>query len=555
MQFQTSDALTNSPSKLHGWFGHYIKYASKYFWLFLSVVVFQTVAYQFSPLYHEPFNGDLALYINIGKDWWRGIVPYVDIFDHKGPAFFEIFAGLELLGLNNYFGVFCVCIGINFVSAIFLFRLCNLWYSTLLSILTTILSLALIFNIFATEASLSAEVFILPLFVIPLYYLVRALAFNRPLSRWHAVLIGIVIGGFFWAKISLTAILLIPLLWWAVLVFRKNPEVDQKGLLRILQMLGGFIGISLIILIPLLFTKNAMSEMIGTYLFNISQNHKVGFEFARFLKGISVFNVLQSGFSLAWLVSGFSWIVLVLGLFAPNISGVVKSCFAISYITTAFLCSFYWIGATTLTFHFQIVYFIIMAAGLIQTSFEGYNWTKILASLICLSAIASFMLFTYNRITREWAVRFDKPFLESPTIIDQRRVMSANMTAAHYYCHNSRTFDISSLLVLSYYHTANQIGYYCAENYPTLPIPSTNFDYLRSVNDTNELNSLKDHVKKEIAATQSDQVLIEVDNLSKIIDHWAYQSLRVNGYNISEIFVPNFGHYDNRYAVLFTKMK
>lgn len=61
-------------------------------------------SYSTSPYYHYYFGGDSAQFLTIGKEWAKGIVPYRDLFDHKGPyIFFVDMVGFLLT--NNTVGV------------------------------------------------------------------------------------------------------------------------------------------------------------------------------------------------------------------------------------------------------------------------------------------------------------------------------------------------------------------------------------------------------------------------------------------------------------------
>lgn len=41
-----------------------------------------------SPLYNIPYAGDTAMFQTIGKYWAEGSLPYVDLWDSKGPLIF-----------------------------------------------------------------------------------------------------------------------------------------------------------------------------------------------------------------------------------------------------------------------------------------------------------------------------------------------------------------------------------------------------------------------------------------------------------------------------------
>ncbi|MDH6355503.1 hypothetical protein M2132_001848 [Dysgonomonas sp. PH5-45] len=44
-----------------------------------------------SPLYDFNAWSDINVYFTIGKGWMNGLLPYRDLFDHKGPLIFLIY--------------------------------------------------------------------------------------------------------------------------------------------------------------------------------------------------------------------------------------------------------------------------------------------------------------------------------------------------------------------------------------------------------------------------------------------------------------------------------
>ena len=59
------------------------------FILFIISALFVLImSYSTSPLYPYYFGGDSAQFQTIGKGWSKGMIPYKDMFDHKGPIIF-----------------------------------------------------------------------------------------------------------------------------------------------------------------------------------------------------------------------------------------------------------------------------------------------------------------------------------------------------------------------------------------------------------------------------------------------------------------------------------
>lgn len=92
--------------------------------LFILLAVFVTgmllVSGSTSPLYPHHYGGDSSIFLLIGKGITNGKIPYVDLFDHKGPVLFF----LEALGygIGGRLGVFFLQCVFGCTSLIFLYK-------------------------------------------------------------------------------------------------------------------------------------------------------------------------------------------------------------------------------------------------------------------------------------------------------------------------------------------------------------------------------------------------------------------------------------------------
>ena len=74
---------------------------------FLSFIFLAFFSVSTSFLYDYPKSIDSHVYQVIGKLWNEGYLPYVDVWDHKGPVIYFINAiGYALTG--NKYGVFII---------------------------------------------------------------------------------------------------------------------------------------------------------------------------------------------------------------------------------------------------------------------------------------------------------------------------------------------------------------------------------------------------------------------------------------------------------------
>ncbi|MFR5796153.1 MAG: hypothetical protein ACLUI3_11820, partial [Christensenellales bacterium] len=64
------------------------------------------IATSSSPLYAANFWTDTNIYFTIGRGMTRGLMPYRDLFDHKGPLLFMLYALGAAISDTNFIGVF-----------------------------------------------------------------------------------------------------------------------------------------------------------------------------------------------------------------------------------------------------------------------------------------------------------------------------------------------------------------------------------------------------------------------------------------------------------------
>ena len=72
----------------------------------LSALAVLLIASTSSPLYATNFWTDTNIYFTIGRGMTQGLMPYTDLFDHKGPLLYMLYALGALVSDTSFFGVF-----------------------------------------------------------------------------------------------------------------------------------------------------------------------------------------------------------------------------------------------------------------------------------------------------------------------------------------------------------------------------------------------------------------------------------------------------------------
>lgn len=143
-----------------------------YLLIFVACLAFVTIfSWTTSPIYGGQFEGiDSAVYKLVGKFWAEGLLPYVDIWDQKGPLIHAIDAlGYKCFGSD--LGIFFIQLISLYVTAIFTFKSLKLSYAILPSLLLTcfvVLSLSINY-----DGGNLVEEYLLPFISVSYYYLLK----------------------------------------------------------------------------------------------------------------------------------------------------------------------------------------------------------------------------------------------------------------------------------------------------------------------------------------------------------------------------------------------
>lgn len=158
-----------------------------------------------SPLY--PFNDwvDANAYLTVGKGMFRGVVPYRDLFEQKGPLLYLIHAVAALFSRTTFIGVYIMEV-LNLSAALYLAgRIVRLFLSDfwVYLILPCFAALTLISPNF--ESGDSAEEFSFVFILLALYVMIRyfKVRFPQPLTRSDAFWVGFAGGCVFLIKYTL----------------------------------------------------------------------------------------------------------------------------------------------------------------------------------------------------------------------------------------------------------------------------------------------------------------------------------------------------------------
>lgn len=157
-------------------------------------IVYLFVASPYTSPSNPYYNCDSGIFYTIGNGINNGLLPYRDLFDHKGPLLFYIYA-LGTFIIKGKGGVFLLQALSLALSMTFIYKFCRLFLSGKLSICTLMLVLCILPACIG-EGALSEE-WSLPFSLIPLYFVTRELIVKgevQGFSKRYCFLLGVCFG-------------------------------------------------------------------------------------------------------------------------------------------------------------------------------------------------------------------------------------------------------------------------------------------------------------------------------------------------------------------------
>ncbi|WP_163264490.1 glycosyltransferase family 39 protein [Dysgonomonas sp. 216] len=220
-----------------------------------------------SPLYLFNEWCDPNIYFSIGKGMINGLIPYKDLFDHKGPFIFLIYAIAYLISPNSFLGVYIIeCITL-FISLIFVYKIARLYLNDTFSFAT-----ALIYTVFLFTKSHyggSAEEFISVSIIVSFYYFILYFRDNDlPDKKYRNQMFihGLMFGLAFLSKLSICVFWVPLLLVIGINLLFKKEYI--KALIYSLIFLLGFI----VFILPFILYFSLNSALYDAYFGYIEFN-------------------------------------------------------------------------------------------------------------------------------------------------------------------------------------------------------------------------------------------------------------------------------------------
>ena len=228
--------------------------------------VFIALFCPYTSILNRCFGIDSAEFWVIGRGILRGKVPYRDLFDHKGPMLFFIWALGIAIGNGTKWGIFALEVISLTVSLIYLYKICELFeLSEIRRILAVGLFLTLLCGVIY-EGGLSEE-WAIPCDMMCMYW---GIAYQKKRLKADIWKYGFLIGIFFayvgWTRLNNAAIIGVVVFFTFCTLLCDKKYKDAR--LCVITFLLGFLVVTLPIF-AYFYIHDAVSDMIfGSFIFN-----------------------------------------------------------------------------------------------------------------------------------------------------------------------------------------------------------------------------------------------------------------------------------------------
>lgn len=238
----------------------------KVLFCFLIAFVFLFIGTKSSPLYVMNDWADANCFFTMGKGMMNGYVPYLNLFEQKGPLLFFIYGLGSLISSTSFIGIFIIEVLAFTIFLYYSFKIVELFLDRKYGFyLIPVISALIIASRSFTHGG-SCEELCFSLIMVSLYYFVKYLK-TKKISNKEMFIIGLCSGAIFFMKYTLLGFHI----GMCLTIFIKS--LISKDYKDLFYKIGFFLLGIILMTIPWLIyfiANNGLKEFIDTYfLFNI----------------------------------------------------------------------------------------------------------------------------------------------------------------------------------------------------------------------------------------------------------------------------------------------
>ena len=310
--------------------------------LFFTACILCIFNLQVSPFYHKmPMNGDIFVYVDVGKILNTGAVIYKDIWETKGPIFLLMYACLMKLPFDELFIVFLYETVIAVIVAFLFYKASSLYTDdNRLRFITAFLAVVFHYTdyiLIDSDCGQTEELAVLLLLIV-YYYLLKGIKKDVRLKVFDTLFIGFIVGIVFLCKYT-NLIPIIPIGCCYIYKYKK----ESKYLIS--RLLLGFAGICIVAFIVsvYLLSVGAFDDFLYSYFIKNIFSYGESFSMIRAMQKCSWYIMYMLGPVIMCIYSGKknpeNWCFLI----SIILMAIIKSPYPHYYV----VCDFYLISVTS----------------------------------------------------------------------------------------------------------------------------------------------------------------------------------------------------------------
>lgn len=376
--------------------------------LILSAVLIITIASTCSPLF--PLNpwDDANCFLTMGRGILKGLVPYRDLYEQKGPVLYLVHALCALVPGRSFTGVWILESVMASIFAVYSWKSVKLFVKpSKVSIGLVPLFLSVIYTMRLFNFGDSAEELCFPLLSIVLFYALKAVTTEHNLPELkEAFICGIIAGLLLWTKYTFTAF--IGAYCLLIIVY----SVIYREFRKLFSLIGLFIAGAAVATLPVLLyfgINKALGDMFNAYFYNNmflynAGSYKTGILSIPVIKNIAIPFMVLYRLGTEYITIGILLILLIAGslVFVRKYRLRAVVLFAVTFVITA-MATFprpYYIYYYVLIFMFYlpfILFMFIRAVNFLETKLkDNQRLISIFIGAVCAVTVAVMLLLSKN---------------------------------------------------------------------------------------------------------------------------------------------------------------
>lgn len=259
--------LTQSENRMQGKFDKFVENRPVMYGVLFLLSFFTLLLFSFSssPLFPYHYGYDGAFFMVFGKAMVAGKVPYLELFDHKGPALFYLQALAQFICPGKV-GIFSIQVVSLSICLVLLWKTTLIFTRSALQIAITIISFLMLLVV-AIHNGNQCEEYSLLHAMVGVYFAVRFyFTDNKHISWWKIVILGLCFSLSFWMRAN-NAAMVSACFAFIFLVLFQNRQWKELWKLTLI-FIATIVAFSLLIIVYF-YSINALDEMIyATFTFN-----------------------------------------------------------------------------------------------------------------------------------------------------------------------------------------------------------------------------------------------------------------------------------------------